>query len=100
MGTPTIDSGTVALGVFIVGNIGSLIWGAATVRAQLMSMQKELERQGKVLEKLSDVDAKMMLIQERGVMQGRRLDELTTLVMSGLIGKPVAELINKTTGVD
>jgi hypothetical protein len=94
-GGPSLDGTIITLGIFIAGNIGSLIWGAATVRAQLSGMQREIERQGQVLQGLADVRGEMKLMMERAMMQGRRIDELTSLVMSHLIGERAASEIDK-----
>jgi len=83
-----LDSGIVALVVFGLVQAGSLLWALATlkgdarvVNAQLSAMQREIEAQGRVLERqskmmeeISDQRREVALIQERQLLQGRRID--------------------------
>lgn len=76
--------------IFGITQIGSLIWVLATLKGdarvtntQLESMQREIETQGKVLDRqsvtletLAVQRQELALLQERQLLQGRRLDEL------------------------
>lgn len=121
MGVPSLDASTVALGLFILGNVGTLIWHASAMKTQLAGMretfkeqvgsmrsimqqelagmQKEIDRHGRILETLADVKAEMRANAEVRLAQGRRIDELTTLVMSHLIGERAGVAVNEAKGI-
>ena len=112
-----LDNTVVTIGIFVCVQAGTLIYGAATMKAQLAAMrdmteqklsgmQAEIERQGRVLETFADVRAELResiadlradikFGNEVRLAQGRRLDDLTAII----IGKPVAAVINEAKGI-
>lgn len=87
----------ITIGVFVATQVGTLIWTVATIRgdargirAEMGFMQRELDRITKVLEQVADARSDMQLIQERGLAQGKRLDDLSQRLNRFLDERPAA----------
>lgn len=73
------------IGIFVVTQAATLIWILATTTnsARVLSkrmdaVQEELKSFGSILVTLADFKGEMKLTQERIMMQGKRLDDLTS----------------------
>ncbi len=61
----------------ILGIVTAVKGDARVLKSQLVSVFKELEKLGNVLVALAEQKGEMALVQERQLLQGKRLDELT-----------------------
>lgn len=84
----SIDTGQlITVGIFLGTQALSLVWTISSMkgdnrvlRANMDGMQKEMAELKTVLVTLADVKGELRLIQERGMMQGKRIDEMQTRV--------------------
>ncbi len=75
------------IGTFVFTQVITLAYTIATMkgdgrvmRSQMDTMQRELTGIQETIKALADVKAEMRLIQERGLLQGQRVDELQSRV--------------------
>ena len=79
-----LDTGQViTLGTVVATQALTLVYTLATMkgdnrvlRANMDSMQQQMSKMETVLSTLADVKGELRLIQERGMMQGARIDEM------------------------
>lgn len=84
----SIDTGQlITVGIFLGTQALSLVWTISSMkgdnrvlRANMDAVQKEMSELKNVLVVLADVKGELRLIQERGMMQGKRIDEMQTRV--------------------